>query len=177
VMRAVGMGAVYTHTSHCGRLRDDDRAHEKALLTAHYEPYAAAMTDLVDERLAATGRAVIIDVHSFPAVALPYELHADGERPAICLGTDEFHTPQALLAAAEAAFSPCGSIALNTPFAGCYVPLKHYGTQPAVTAMMVEIRRDTYMTEPGGAPTAGIDRLVEALTRLVESVSAVGGPA
>ncbi|GII22724.1 N-formylglutamate amidohydrolase [Planosporangium mesophilum] len=169
-MRAVGMGAVYTRTSHGHRLRDDDPVHEKALLATHYEPYAAAIADLVDERLAATGRAVIIDVHSYPAVALPYELHAGGERPAVCLGVDEFHTPPQLLSVAEAAFSSCGSIAVNTPFAGCYVPLKHYGTQRAVTALMVEIRRDTYMTEPGGPPTAGIDRIVEALTHLVDMV-------
>nr|WP_240939657.1 N-formylglutamate amidohydrolase [Planosporangium flavigriseum] len=171
-MLEVGMGAVYTRTSHRGKLRNDDPAHEKDLLATHYEPYAAAMTDLVDDRLAATGRAVIIDVHSYPAMPLPYELHADGERPAVCLGADETHTPPYLLAAAEYAFSSCGSIAVNTPFSGCYVPLKHYGKQRAVTALMVEIRRDTYMTEPGGALTAGIDRIVEALTRLVDVVSA-----
>jgi N-formylglutamate deformylase len=130
------------------------------------------MADLVDERLAATGRAVIIDVHSYPTVKLPYELHGDGLRPAICLGVDKTHTPAELLTAAEAAFSPCGSIAVDTPFAGCYVPLKHYGTQLAVTALMVEIRRDVYMTEPGGPPTVGVDGIVEALTRLVDSVQA-----
>jgi N-formylglutamate amidohydrolase len=175
-MSAVGMGAVYTRTSHGHRLRADDPVHAKALLATHYEPYAAAMTDLVDDRLAATGRAVIIDVHSYPTVTLPYELHADGQRPAICLGTDRVHTPPQLLAAADEAFSPCGSIALNTPFAGCYVPLKHYEKQLAVTALMVEIRRDTYMTEPGGPPTDGVERVVEALGRLVTAVSAVGLP-
>jgi hypothetical protein len=39
---------------------------------------------------------------------------------------------------------------------------------------MVEIRRDTYMTEPGGPPTEGIDRIVEALAHLVKAVSTLG---
>jgi len=171
-MLRVGMGAVYTHTSHRGRLREDDPIHAKELLTKHYRPYAAAMTELVDNRLAATGRAIIIDVHSYPRVALPYELHGDGERPAVCLGTDPAHTPAWLAEAAEAAFSPYGSIAVNTPFAGCYVPLKYHQKEPAVAALMVEIRRDTYMTEPGGAPTDGIGRIVRALTDLIDAVSA-----
>jgi N-formylglutamate amidohydrolase len=170
-MLVVGMGAVYTHTS-CGeRMRADDPSHFEHLLATYYRPYAAAMTSTVDERLTATGRAVVVDVHSYPSRALPYELHADRPRPAICLGTDPFHTPPGLLAAAREAFAPCGDIAENAPFAGCYVPLKHFGREPAVTAIMIEIRRDLYMVEPGGEPTAGLDALVAALARLVDAVT------
>jgi N-formylglutamate amidohydrolase len=170
-MRAVGMGAVYTRTS-CGEpLRPADAAHENALLSQYFHPYAQAMTELVDGRLAAAGQAVIIDVHSYPSKPLPYELHADGPRPPICLGTDAFHTPPWLLDAARTAFGDCGGIELNTPFAGCYVPLKHYGRTGAVAALMLEIRRDVYTTEPGGAPTLGLDHVVAALARLVEAVS------
>jgi N-formylglutamate amidohydrolase len=50
------------------------------------------------------------------------------------------------------------------------VPQRHYRRQPAVSAIMVEIRRDTYLTEPGGAPTADLDRVVAALADLVEAV-------
>jgi N-formylglutamate deformylase len=168
-MRAVGMGAVYTRTAHGDRLRDTDEAHVKHLLDTYYRPYAAAMTSTVDQRLAATGRAVVIDVHSYPSRALPYELHAGLPRPAICLGTDPFHTPPGLLAAAREAFAEFGDVAENTPFTGCYVPLKHYGRTGAVTAIMIEIRRDTYMKEPGGPPTDGLSRVAAALARLVDA--------
>lgn len=36
---------------------------------------------------------------------------------------------------------------------------------------MVEIRRDTYMTEPGGPPGPGLTRLASALASLVTAVT------
>ncbi len=36
---------------------------------------------------------------------------------------------------------------------------------------MIEIRRDTYMTEPGGPAGPGLDTLAEALAELVGSVT------
>jgi N-formylglutamate deformylase len=165
-MRTVGMGAVYTHGWSRRRLRDDDPVRDAGLLASHFEPYAAAMSAVVGERLAATGRAVLLDVHSYPAERLPYELHGDGPRPPVCLGTDPVHTPPALIAAATAAFT---GVALDTPFAGCYVPLRYHRSHPAVTALMIEIRRDGYLAGPGGAPTDGLDRFAAALARLVDA--------
>jgi N-formylglutamate deformylase len=51
-MLAVGIGAVYTAPSHGGPLRAEDRADASELLAAHFHPYSAAMTRLVEERLA-----------------------------------------------------------------------------------------------------------------------------
>lgn len=79
-MLAVGMGAVYTHTTFRERLRAPG-VDPQPLLDRYFHPYARAMTEAVDERLAATGRAVVIDVHSYPSTALPYELHGAGPRP------------------------------------------------------------------------------------------------
>ncbi|MBD9736142.1 N-formylglutamate amidohydrolase, partial [Streptomyces sp. H28] len=62
-MLAVGMGAVYTRTTHREPLRPDgfDPA---PLIRRYFHPYTRAMTDALADRLAATGRAVVIDVHS-----------------------------------------------------------------------------------------------------------------
>ncbi|MFE5600671.1 N-formylglutamate amidohydrolase [Streptomyces coelicoflavus] len=170
-MTAVGMGAVYTRTSHREVLRPDGTDPEP-LLERYFRPYARAMTEAVADRLAATGRAVIIDVHSYPTEPLPYELHGEGPRPPVCLGTDAFHTPPGLLAAARDAFAPCGETGLDSPFGGTYVPLDFYGQRAEVGALMVEIRRDTYMTEPGGPAGPGLSRLAESLAALVDSVTA-----
>ncbi|MEU6351820.1 N-formylglutamate amidohydrolase [Streptomyces sp. NPDC047072] len=165
-MLAVGMGAVYTRTTHREALRADgfDPA---PLVERYFRPYAQAMTEAVADRLAATGRAVIVDVHSYPTEALPYELHGAGPRPPVCLGTDPFHTPPQLVAAAREAFGEAG---LDSPFSGTYVPLEFYGRDARVSALMVEIRRDTYMTEPGGPAGAGLKRLAGALAALVDAV-------
>ncbi|MFF7486487.1 N-formylglutamate amidohydrolase [Streptomyces luteogriseus] len=166
-MLAVGMGAVYTRTTHGAVLRSED-ADAGPLVERYFLPYARAMTEAVADRLDRTGRAVIIDVHSYPSRGLPYELHGEGPRPAVCLGTDPFHTSAELVAAAREAF---GETELDTPFSGTYVPLEFYGKRAEVSALMVEIRRDTYMSEPGGPAGPGLERLGGALARLVDAVS------
>ncbi|MGW3200364.1 N-formylglutamate amidohydrolase [Streptomyces sp. NPDC001118] len=168
-MAAVGMGAVYTRTTHRAELRPA-AGDPEPLLDRYFRPYARAMTEAVADRLAAAGRAVVIDVHSYPTKPLPYELHGDGPRPPVCLGTDPFHTPPELTEAARKAFAVCGETGLDSPFAGTYVPLQFYGTDARVGALMVEIRRDTYMTEPGGAAGRGLERLAHALAELVNAV-------
>ncbi|WP_067827314.1 N-formylglutamate amidohydrolase [Nocardia inohanensis] len=169
-MLAVGMGAVYTRTTTGTPLRPAD-FDAKPLLDSYFHPYAEAMTALVADRLAAAGRAVILDVHSYPTHPLPYELHGDGPRPPICLGTDVFHTPSAVLARATEIFGVIGKTDIDTPFAGTYVPLAHYGTDARVAALMIEIRRDTYMLEPGGPPTPEFARVAAALAALVDELA------
>ncbi|MDN3025593.1 N-formylglutamate amidohydrolase [Streptomyces sp. S.PB5] len=166
-MLAVGMGAVYTRTTGRATLRAEGFDPEP-LIGRYFRPYARAMTEAVADRLAAVGRAVIVDVHSYPSEALPYELHGAGPRPPVCLGTDSFHTPAALIAAARDVF---GEVGLDTPFSGTYVPLEFHGRDPRVSALMVEIRRDTYMTEPGGPAGPGLGRLASALAALVDGVT------
>ncbi|MGX1812072.1 N-formylglutamate amidohydrolase [Nocardia sp. NPDC055321] len=169
-MAAVGMGAVYTRTTDRKILRPD--AFDPAeLLDRYFHPYARAMADLVTDRLRATGRAVILDVHSYPTKPLAYELFAAGGRPPICLGTNDFHTPPKLTAFAAAVFAGFGGVAVDTPFAGTYVPLDRYRSEPRVTALMVEIRRDVYMAEPGGPAGPGLPRLATALAALIDAVS------
>ncbi|MCU1644527.1 MAG: hypothetical protein JWN03_4802 [Nocardia sp.] len=168
-MLAVGMGAVYTQTTYRTPLRPEN-FDPSALLDRYFHPYARAMTTVVADRLRATGRAVIIDVHSYPTARLPYELHGDGIRPPICLGADDFHTPPDLLARAARNFGDFGGVGVNSPFTGTYVPLEFYGTEPQVTALMVEIRRDTYMTEPGGPPGPGLGGLAAAMAALIDEL-------
>lgn len=148
----IGMGAVYTRTSNLRVLRPTDVAHESELLTRYFHPYAAALAEAVDDRLASLGRATIIDLHSFPLIELPYEAlhHGGADRPELCLGTDEFHTPGDLIDNARRAFAPIGQITLNQPFAGTYVPLKHYRSDPRVASIMIELRRDQYVGSASG---------------------------
>ncbi len=159
-MNAVGMGAVYERTSGGLPLRPQDTAHRAELIRRYFHPYSNALAAVVDERIAAAGGAVIIDVHSFPREALPYERHQEAARPQVCLGTDPRHTPQWLADVARTAFAGF-SIAFDEPFAGTYVPLRHFGIDDRVASIMIEIRRDTY------ADVAGFARIAGGLSELV----------
>ncbi len=171
-MNAVGMGAVYTRTSGGAVLRDP----APDLIDRFFEPYAAALTELVQERLDSTGAATILDVHSFPVTPLPYELRADGPRPELCLGTDVTHTPSALIDAARqhlAPVTPTGDVGLDSPFGGTYVPLRHYGTDTRVRSLMLEVRRDLLSHSPRVADDAGIDRLATGVAALVDHLQEI----
>jgi N-formylglutamate amidohydrolase len=70
---------------------------------------------------------LIIDCHSFPSVALPYELDQREERADFCIGTDVLHTPAVIRDSIVAAVKETGySAAIDAPFSGALVPLSCY---------------------------------------------------
>ena len=98
----------------------------------------------------ATGRAVLVDLHSYPVKALPYERHQDARRPPVCLGVDVDHTPATLVERVAPACSVIGQVVVNEPFAGSYIPLRHFGRDNRVSSVMVELRRDLRQTARSG---------------------------
>ena len=170
-MATIGMGAVYQVTSDLRPLRRPDPSRDALLRAEYFDPYTAALADLVDELLEALGEATIIDLHSYPSRALPYELDQAADRPGICIGTDPFHSPEALVDKVREAFSPLGQrVGLDTPFAGTYVPLAHLHRTRAVSSVMVELRRDLYLDETTGQLTSGYDELVSCLGAFIASL-------
>jgi N-formylglutamate deformylase len=113
------------------------------LIDRYFRPYARAMTEAVADRLAVTGGPSSSTCTPTRPWRSPTSCTATGPRPPVCLGTDTFHTPPELLSAAREAFAGCGEIGLDSPFIGAYVPLEFYGKEPAVGALMVELRRDS----------------------------------
>jgi len=168
-MYDVGMGAVYTRTSAGLVLRDLDEHAEHLLLKRFFTPYAEALADLIDERIVACGYAVLVDLHSYHVQALPYELHQDARRPPVCLGVDIDHTPAALRERSFRACSAIGEVVVNEPFAGSYVPLRHFGRDNRVSSVMVELRRDTYMRDDGTMDPDGARRVSDALAAILEA--------
>ena len=170
-MAAVGMGAVYRMTSDLRPLRNPDPAEEDRLLERFFHPYAAAFERLISDAIATHGQAIIVDLHSFPSAALPYELEPLAHRPGICLGTDPIHTHQHLLDAAVEAFDGvAGGVTENSPFSGTYVPHRHWRKHPQVGSIMIEVRRDLYQTEPGGARHAGYGDVVRRIASFLSTI-------
>jgi len=171
---AFGRGAVYTRTCTGGPLRTEPYPRTAELIDAYFRPYADAVTAAVDDRLRTCGRAVIIDLHSYPAAPSGFE-DPSAERPALCIGTDRVHTPPWLAEAVRGAFaslSETGEIGENTPYAGSYVPLRHYGRDERVISVMIELRRDVYLTDPRTPDPARVDRLGRALATVIDQVAA-----
>ena len=119
------MGAVYTRTSMGEVLRaQPGTADRESLLDHWYRPHHLKLERMVNDVVARSGGCLILDCHSFPSVALPYELDQTAHRADICIGTDSFHTPLLIRDAIVAATKEEGySVAVDAPFAGALVPL------------------------------------------------------
>lgn len=168
VMNKVGMGAVYLKTTSGAQLREKD-FDPTPLLEEFFHPYAAAFTELVDRTLESTGKAVIIDVHSYRAHQHSNAVNHGQRRPAMCVGTDAFHTPRWLADTFFQVFGEIGDCYENEPYAGTYVPLKHYGQDSRVLSVMMETRADTFLDERL-QPHSGFDQVAKALTKVLHRI-------
>lgn len=165
-MAARGQGVVYTRTTDLAPMRPDDPVERDRLVAAYFDPYHAALTDLVDRVLARFGRCLILDGHSFATLPLPSEVDQAPDRPDICIGTDRVHTPSSLAQAMEAAFRAAGfRVARDTPFSGSLVPLRHHGTDPRVATVMIEVRRGLYCDESTGDPGPDLAAVADRIRR------------
>jgi len=166
-MESVGMGVVYTHTTDGEVLRVISDVDRLALIDTYYHPHHAALTRIVDGCLEQHGRCLIIDCHSFPAQPLPYE--SDRNRPGICIGTDTYHTSAELRDCLSAAFEALGYlVAIDSPFSGTIVPLKHYHTDQRVSSVMIEVNRSLY------ADPNGFTRVQSDLSHAISQAATIG---
>jgi N-formylglutamate deformylase len=137
------MGVVYMRTAEGEALRAISEIDRLALINSYYHPHHNALTQMVDDCLEQHNQCLIIDCHSFPALPLPYE--SDTNRPDICIGTDSYHTSTELKDYLSAAFKALGyDVAIDSPFSGTIVPLKHYHKDQRVESVMIEVNRSFY---------------------------------
>lgn len=171
-MNKIGMGAVYRRSSSGMALRRDDYDDEP-LLTGYFHPYAQEFTALVDSKLSRHGQVVIIDVHSYRTHQHANALNSHLRRPAMCIGTDSFHTSKTLIEIFRDAFGKNGDCVENEPYAGTYVPLKHYGQNRNVQSIMMETRADTFLNERL-EPHDGFNRVTSALAEALFAIHDAG---
>jgi len=177
-MAAHGMGVVYTRTSLGELLRSDPTPLERQhILDRWYWPHHLKLERLVNEVIARAGQCIIIDCHSFPSIALPYEMDQSKERPNICIGADPFHTPSFLSDALIAAVKELNfSVAVNAPFAGALVPIAYYRKDRRVLSVMIEINRRVYMNEQSGLKNPHFAQVRDNMGKLIEAVAYVSAP-
>ena len=168
VMNKVGMGSVYLKTTSGAQLRAEN-FDPTALLEKFFHAYAAAFTELVDRRVQLTGKAVIVDLHSYRAHQHANAVNHGQKRPAMCVGTDSFHTPRWLADIFFTEFGKIGDCFENEPYAGTYVPLRHYGRDSRVLSVMMETRADTFLDHTL-QPHSGFDQVAIALAAVLERI-------
>jgi len=176
-MASRGMGAVYLATSLLTPLRHPiSQTERQALMALYYEPHHTRLEAAVTASLALYGRCLLIDCHSFPCKALPYEF-ADpaAVRPQICIGTDRFHTDAQLAKVFQAAFKAEGwQVALNNPFSGAMVPSSRYQKDARVRAVMLEVNRELYLNELDATPLGNFSQIATKVKdAIVAAVSAL----
>ena len=145
-MAKKGMGVCYSRSSFGDRLREVNEKEKSIIKSTHYDEHHRRFTDLVAAELKENGSALIIDCHSFSDEVLPHE--ESNVRPDICIGTDNFHTPKALLSKVYRYFEDQGyTVVVNQPFSGTIVPLKYYEKDQRVSSIMIEVNRKLYLDD------------------------------
>jgi len=172
-MERVGMGAVYTKTSHGSPLRRE-LSHEQRehLLSKYYDTHHRIFEEAVSLQLKEHNRCTIIDLHSFPSKPLPYEANQSLNRPDICIGTDEFHTGHRLEHDLVKTFLSYGfTVDINFPFSGSFTPSKYYKADRRVQSIMIEINRSLYMNEVSVEKISAFDAVKEFLSNAICKLS------
>jgi N-formylglutamate deformylase len=165
-----GMGVIYANGHALNKIRRDLTEKEKTKLIGLYWEHHNLLENSVSVALKQFNKCLIIDLHSYPKLKLPYET-SEGERPELCIGTDSFHTPDNLVnKIISIAKKYKIETALNAPFSGTLVPLKHFRNEPRVNSVMLEIRRDQYMDES----TLKVKKeRINVLTKMIREVSSL----
>ena len=94
-MAETGMGVIYTHgTGQQPIRRALTHSERQILLDKYYRPHHDELTCTVQRHLEERDKCLVLDCHSFPAEALPYEQYPNARRPDFCLGMHRLRRPQ-----------------------------------------------------------------------------------
>ena len=174
IMAKLGMGVLYRSASDLTPLRSVTEKDRQEILTRCYDAHHEAFTKAVGEKLGSYGHCLIVDCHSFYPSALPYELCRDEERPDICIGTSDCHTPKAMSEMLVRFFSERGyNVRVNSPFAGTIVPMEYFERDRKVSSVMIEVNRRLYLAAPGvkSGSFGAIRSLLRECIETLESLS------
>lgn len=133
-----GRGYYYTHTLDGKLFRLEN---SKSDVYHYYNQYHNDLSKILLLKAQDYGQAILVDCHSFP----------DQYPIDICIGTDEYHTPDFLISHFYDGFRSMGyRVAMNTPYSGTFVPRLLYQNSDNIYSIMIEINRALYLDVAGG---------------------------
>ena len=171
IMNRVGMGVCYEKTHDLKNLKIANLKHELEILKKYYYPHHKTLTNKVSKILEMHKNCIIFDCHSFPSKKLPYEINHTSKRPDICIGVDDFHTPNALANSLQDYFRSLGlTVSINTPFAGSIVPLEYYKKDKNVHSVMIEVNKKLYMNEQTGEKNTNYVFIKNLIRNIIKNI-------
>lgn len=143
-------------------------AEAEARIRACWEPYHAALAELIAETRARFGVCLLVDCHSMPAhpaqSANPPDMVLGDAHGTAC-------APRATRLVEDALIARGYRVRRNDPYAGGYVT-RHYGRpRDGTHALQVEIARALYMHEARIERGPGLPVLVRDLTALIAQLA------
>lgn len=116
----------------------------KRLYKNHHDRLTQVMTDW----LCYKQYGIIVDCHSFPNKPFPWENATI--RPDICIGHDQFHTPNDLIINLIEYFKKYQlNVTINTPYEGTIIPNSFY-KKKRCKSIMIEVNRRLYLNDEYG---------------------------
>lgn len=141
-MFKTGRGFFYTHCDNGQLLRNDNDNTKAFIYINYYKYHHEILNNYVEDKLSVHGKALIIDCHTFSDTQLNTDSDKCIDRPDICIGVDDYHTPKELIEFITKFFTDLGyTIKINSPYAGTIVPERFYLKDKNVMSIMIEINR------------------------------------
>lgn len=166
IMFEKGRGFFYTKTDSGRVLRGEVNSNKEIIYRDYYLKHHAILKDKVQRKLDLNNICYVIDCHSFTDTPFESDLITDAERPDICIGTDDFHTPAWLSEYLKKSFQDLGfSVSFNSPYSGTLIPMDYYLSDERVKGVMIEINRKLYMDG-----VSVIDSKVELLNSIITKI-------
>lgn len=151
------------------KLRHSDA--ERRLMSC-YDPYHAALAQLIDSAVSAFGCAVVIDCHSMPSAGgAPMR---PGERSIDFVLGDRFGAScaPAVTEIADATLTGMGyETARNAPYAGGYVAASYGRPVTGVHVLQIEINRALYLDEKRITRTEAFDELRTSIITMIKRLT------
>lgn len=144
---------------------------ERRILADH-RPYHAALAATLAAARARFGVAVLLDIHSMPAIV-------QAEPPRLVFGDRFGHTAAARIVAALEGVALAASVrfALNTPYAGGHILDRHGAPATGIHAIQIEFDRALYLDAAQSAPGPGLPAAARLLRAMIDAVAAEALPA
>lgn len=173
---AAGLGTIAKVVASGAEIYRDklDFMEVKARINQCYEPYHAALQELMAETREQFGFCILIDCHSMPSVGGPCDRDPGAPRMDIVLG-DCFGTACAPIVTtrAETLLRRQGlAVTRNDPYAGGFTT-RHYGRpHEGMHALQIEMNRALYMDEAKYQPHFGFEAMADKLTTFIAAMTA-----